>query len=418
MPVTQHIAVTTKNDDVHIDPKMDSLTSTTSATQPLKILDEVEAKERHGGQYHLRHHLSGCAQTLYTVDFNELLTPAVSSADTNASLQLNDSAQNSVAMPVIASSGEAPLLFEAPVETAQPINPLFITSEISETAPISALNTPLSGDANLLHAMATPDQYNTMPENSPLNAIAENLDNATQPVTANNLERFEGWQVNSALSAQINEGGQLLLDDKLVENSTLLTQQLQVSADSHYQFDMKMMMDDNSAPPSFALNIDGQEIPLIAVRIAEGNLLHGEFTATETESTSISLVAKSKIAAGHHLLLDHPTVDVMPLPAVEVHLAVEPVFDFAAITVVETDTVDKQADISVPAKNVLVDVHTDLLIAPVVEPSETSLDITLESLAGSHKVEDWNAIETHASITDIATPSEFELQINPLEEHL
>lgn len=417
MPITQHYAPA-PNDDDRTAIESHRSSSSISATKPPKLLDEVEAEERHGGQYHLRHHLSGCAQTLYTVDFNELLTPAVSSTETNTALLLNDGAQNSAGIPVIASSGEATLLFEAPVETTQAINPALVTSELSENASVNTLNGLLSGDASLMQATATPTQFNAIQENSPLTVITENLENTTQSVTANNLDQFAGWQVNSALSAQINEGGQLLLDDKLVENSTLLTQQLQVSADSHYQFDMKMMMDDNSEPPSFALNIDGQEIPLIAVRVAEGYLLHGEFTATETESTSISLIAKSKIASGHQLLLDHPTVEVMPLPAVEVHLAVEPVFDFAAITVVETDTVDKQADISVPAKNVLVEVRADLMITPVVEHSETAAVITMESLAGSHKVEDWNAIETHASITDIAIPSEFELQINPLEGHL
>lgn len=416
MPVTQHITLTSEVDerDASIAHRV---TSATSAVKPTKMLDEVEAEERHGGQYHLRHHLSGCAQTLYTVDFNELLTPTVSSAESNTALLLNNSAQDSASMSIITPSVETSLSL-TPVETTQSLDPALFTSEVSENAPVSTLNEPLPDDTSLMHATATPAQFNAIPENSPLTAITENLENTPQSVTANNLDQFAGWQVNSALSAQINEGGQLLLDDKLVENSTLLTQQLQMSADSHYQFDMKMMMNDNSEPPSFALNIDGQEIPLIAVRVAEGYLLHGEFTATETESTSISLIAKGKIAAGHHLLLDHPTVDVMPLPAVEVHLAVEPVFDFAAITVVETDTGDKQADISVPAKNVLVEVHADLMISPVVEHSETAADITLESLAGSYKAEDWNAIETHASITEIAIPSEFELQINPLEEHL
>lgn len=414
MPVTQHITLTPEVDerDASIAHRVISATST---VKPAKMLDEVEAEERHGGQYHLRHHLSGCAQTLYTVNFNELITPIVSSAESNTVLLLDNSAQDSASMSIITPSIETSLLF-APVETTQSLDPALFTSEVSENAPVSTLSGLLSGDTTL--ATATPTQFNAIQENSPLTAITENLENTTQSVTANNLEQFAGWQVNSALSAQFNESGQLLLDDTLVENSTLLTQQLQVIADSHYQFDMKMMMDDNSEPPSFALNIDGQEIPLTAVRIAEGYLLHGKFTATETESTSISLIVKSKIAAGYQLFLDHPTFEVMPLPAVEVHLAVEPVFDFSAITVVKTDTVDKQADSSVPAKNVLVEVHADLMINPVVEPSETSLDITLESLAGSHKAEDWNAIETHASITDIAIPSEFELQINPLEEHL
>ncbi|WP_312663924.1 hypothetical protein [Pantoea sp. CTOTU49201] len=41
-------------------------------------LDANEAKERHGAQYHLRHHLSGCAQTLHIVDFaNDFSQPVL-----------------------------------------------------------------------------------------------------------------------------------------------------------------------------------------------------------------------------------------------------------------------------------------------------------------------------------------------------
>ncbi|MBB3306707.1 MULTISPECIES: hypothetical protein [unclassified Enterobacter] len=44
----------------------------------LDSLDTNEAKERHGAQYHLRHHLSGCAQTLHIVDFtNDFSLPVL-----------------------------------------------------------------------------------------------------------------------------------------------------------------------------------------------------------------------------------------------------------------------------------------------------------------------------------------------------
>lgn len=44
----------------------------------LDSLDANEAKERHGAQYHLRHHLSGCAQTLHIVDFaNDFSQPVL-----------------------------------------------------------------------------------------------------------------------------------------------------------------------------------------------------------------------------------------------------------------------------------------------------------------------------------------------------
>lgn len=416
MPITQQRALTPNNEE-----RVSSTThpkNSAETTKPTKLLDETEAEERHGGQYHLRHHLSGCAQTLYTVDFEEIINPVSASSDSSSPLMPNDIAQQNSTVAASAHNLNASAELSLSPGTSQPL-PIEIAASAlggETTSNIQAgevLNTPHG-----LNEISLSGEFTAPSEDSPIIAISENLESSAQLGITDSVAQYDGWQINSAIAIQLNEGGQILVDDSLVENSTLLTQQLQISADSHYQFNMRMIMDDNSEPPAFALNIDGEEIPLTAIRVAEGYQLHGELVSSNTDTKTISLVAKSPLPSGHHLYIDHPVFEIMLPKPVSVHLPEEPVFDFAAITVIEPEIISNKAEVTFTDKNLLVDVHAELAITPAVEPSEAMADITLDSISGDVKAEDWNTIATNESVALMITPTEVELQINPLEEQL
>ncbi|MRS21296.1 hypothetical protein GJV08_19185 [Enterobacteriaceae bacterium RIT692] len=417
MPVTQHTALTLNNEDLALS-QTHHLKDYVAISKSSQSLDEVEAEERHGGQYHLRHHLSGCSQTLHVIDFSEIVASGSASADSTLSLMPNENAQQTTAMAANTHIGDSPVELLAATVMPQPLPAEFasniqngnVTFDASEDIKLSRQQTA--------NETITLRELNAITEYNPITSSAENLENSVKPGAVDNNMQYDNWQINDYIEAQLNENGQLVINDSLVENSTLLTQQLQISADSHYQFNMRMIMDDNSEPPAFSLNVDGQEIPLTAIRMAEGYQLHGELVSSNTDTKTISLVAKSPLPSGHHLYIDHPVFEIMLPKPVSVHLPEEPVFDFAAITVIEPEIISNKAEVTFTDKNLLVDVHAELAITPAVEPSEAMADITLDSISGDVKAEDWNTIATNESVALMIMPTEVELQINPLEEQL
>ncbi|SFJ30428.1 hypothetical protein SAMN05518863_10160 [Candidatus Pantoea symbiotica] len=417
MPVTQHTALTLNNEDLALS-QTHHLKGYAAISKSSQSLDEVEAEERHGGQYHLRHHLSGCSQTLHVIDFSEIVASGSAPADSTLSLMPNENAQQTTAMAANTHIGDSPVELLAATVMPQPLLAEFasniqngnVTFDASEDIKLSRQQT--ANETITLRELKAITEYN------PITSSAENLENSVKPGAVDNNMQYDNWQINDSIETQLNENGQLVINDSLVENSTLLTQKLQISANSHYQFNMRMIMDDHSEPPAFSLNVDGQEILLTAVRVAEGYQLRGEFTSSDTDTKTISLVAKSPLASGHHLYIDHLVFEVMLPKPVSVHLPEETVFDFAAITVIEPEIISNKAEVTFTDKNLLVDVHAELAITPAVEPSEAMADITLDSISGDVKAEHWNTIATNESVALMIMPTEVELQINPLEEQL
>lgn len=417
MPINQHTALT-RNSEERVLSQTHHIKGSATTTRPSQSLDEVEAEERHGGQYHLRHHLSGCAQTLHVVDFSEIASPNTASTDSTASLMSNEIAQQSTTLATHVQAGDSPVEFIVSATLPQPPFVEIISNLQNVNTTSDASEDLLLGNPQTSNAKFIPGEVETDSEYGSITTSSENVEINLQHVVVNNSVQYDNWQINDSIKTQLNVNGQLVINDSLVENSTLLIQQLQISADSHYQFNMRMIMDDNSEPPAFALNIDGEEIPLTAIRVAEGYQLHGELVSSNTNTKTISLVAKSPLPSGHHLYIDHPVFEIMLPKPVSVHLPEEPVFDFAAITVIEPEIISNKAEVTFTDKNLLVDVHAELAITPAVEPSEAMADITLDSISGDVKAEDWNTIATNESVVLMIMPTEVELQINPLEEQL
>ncbi|WP_210080041.1 hypothetical protein [Pantoea endophytica] len=303
-------------------------------------LDELEFRERHGEHYTLRHHLSGCAQTLYTVDFAqdfqatavESYQPLLIPEGEGVTMTLNAGLNAPVVEPVTAAlqptSAEASI---TPIEGHSIVaeSPTIqLNAAHAETDVMTQTPSPLSnGDAATM----------TLPEVSSSQTVAEINAHTPTLITDFNDGTLGGWNLGGDLSVdQVLEEGQLHFSaDYLANGQAVLSQSMALVADQSYQFQMSVHTADGSQPSQFMLNVNGESHPMEVVHMGDNYILRVAFVAPHVGNASMSIVPMGDTKGGSDVWLDDvivmPVAPQVGLPIEMSLMLAEPTFDFAQL---------------------------------------------------------------------------------------
>lgn len=303
-------------------------------------LDELEFRERHGENYTLRHHLSGCAQTLYTVDFAQdfqatavepyqpLLIPEGEGDTITLNAGLNAPVVEPVTAALLPTSAEASI---TPIEGHSIDNEsptIQLTAAHAETDVVTQNLSPLSpGDRTTINSSEVSSSKTFVETNAlPLSLITDFNDGT-----------LGGWSLGGDLSVdQVLEGGQLHFSaDNLAEGQPVLSQSMALVADQSYQFQMSVHTADGSQPSQFMLNVNGEAHPMDAVRDGDNYILRVAFMAPHVGNASLSIVPVGDMKGGSDVWLDDvivmPVAPQVGLPIEMSLMLAEPTFDFAQL---------------------------------------------------------------------------------------
>lgn len=363
-------------------------------------IEEREFKERHGEQYHLRHHLSGCAQSLYNIDFSHDFS--------------RDAAAPREATAVLSS--QEPGVYEASFVRSR-IDSSLSQAELAElevtAAQHSALShsvngTPLAGQTLPLEAVAqeaAPEENRIRNKSltTPLNAEDETLGAGVDTVsalTSPQITDFDdstmgGWELNASLEQeQVLENGQLHLTGGMMQAGTpILQQSLSFKEGQSYQLDMNVQFSEGDTPPQFEVVINNQATPMVLLKQGEGYILRAEFVATSDMPVTMAIVPSLAVPASQSVWLDNIILQPTPHDNQQGDMSnsviAEPIFDFAELAL--------EASILQPAvtgpmlgwESLLIDTGLHLYIEDAA-PQEVTPEITLEALLGNVSAEGWN----------------------------
>lgn len=345
-------------------------------------LDEIESKERHGSQYHLRHHLSGCAQTLHAVDLQEVVAPILSPlAEKPLMLDTQWLAPSDIASAVPnAGVHSFTVPFEMPHEmlNAQPA-----ATAASPGVGSSSLSTSQTVMVAEQHTASSPAGVSHLPHSEKPPEVGKPID---MPLT------FAGWQVQPGVEADAQ--GLQLDSAKLNVGDTLLGQSINVVAGETYQFGMFFATSGEAPPPQFSLMINGEAHPLENVKTAGGYHVQTSYEAGSESWLNLAVVVQSPPVIGQTIWLtqiDFGHSGVMPwLPAVE-----EPVFDFAHLAVMPA--VENPSSVSMPA------------LTQILPPAQPDVFMHIESPLSP----ELPALHLHADLGQTETPQAASAEMHP-----
>ncbi|HEX4662242.1 MAG TPA: hypothetical protein VH144_01375 [Candidatus Saccharimonadales bacterium] len=367
-------------------------------------LDDNEAKERHGGQYHLRHHLSGCAQTLHTIDFaNDFSPPVLEQPALTAQIhaELTTGSTSTPVTEFIVAAEMTPL----PLALA--------TGEVS-----SASITATSGQQSALLVQAEaipPDAIQTHAEQHASSQVATvtSVDNAeltateiqsestaiSTPLVANFDDlSLNGWTLGGSLTAeQIVEDGHLhFTAQSLQEGEPLLSNTFVLSENQHYAFQMSLLGDENAEQPHFMLNINGENHEMNVSREGNHFVIKAEFIASSSEKVNMAVIPVNVASLKQDIWLDDfilkPTIPTSAQPDIPFKLAVlpaEPVFEFNEIAAL-TPPPDPTLETSLKISMVLNTAGPEMFEVVPPSPSEPFLTPVLEDLLDAAQPQMWN----------------------------
>ncbi|MBZ6392508.1 MAG: hypothetical protein LBE90_18660 [Pantoea dispersa] len=350
-------------------------------------LDELEFEERHGAQYHLRHHLSGCSQTLYTIDFNKDFSVIESIEQRLPPLfRPEEQATSSTASVIVPSSFAEAYLSADIITTQQPLtSSLPMLQKITEKIEFEKSNNVHQTSSEM------PLSNTTAPAPVVMHTSTEpTMNNASSP-TDRYVADFEdmnlgGWTLGNNLSAeQVIEAGKLhFSDDKFYVDQPLIQQQFIFVKDSHYQFEFEVETSSGSLPLGFALMVNDIRIPMERISLDGGYLLHADFIAQGSELVNLVLMPTGPLPAQSAIWLDNLTVQpVSPISNESSHVELASERD---------NTVGLKLEPSAPLnlETLLSPIeHMPMLNVAQLDDNDNSV-LTLEGLVDNSELNEWN----------------------------
>ncbi|MDY0927295.1 hypothetical protein SOM41_13155 [Enterobacter sp. CFBP8995] len=417
--MAQHQDSTHNVPDEEQRPALTSFSSGSSAAA--NSIEEAEFKERHGDQYHLRHHLSGCAQTLYTLDFeNDFSTPD-QNENIGAHLLTAESALptsvTGVEITLINTTTSVLSAAESLPQMVSPSTP--VTHQVTEQAP-TALTGSAKTAAKDLSSIEEADPtltYSGLRDEAQLIDPISETHPQTPPGYITNFDdnTLGGWNLNPEANVDnVLQNNQLHFDQHNWQNGeTLLTRQFILPEGQHYAFEMQIRTEGNAAPPAFALHVDGLAYDMEWIKAGDNYHVRAEFYVNTSQPFSLSIVPLSPLIAGQSVWMDNlvvqPAAPVCEFTAETHGVLPEPVFEFDRLE----SAVAKPAMDETRLKLSLMLVQEDLALYPAsVDPDRSSVnDLELDKMVGRTPVEQWNsqADTTHTEGSTVTVDPSFML---------
>ena len=350
-------------------------------------LDEQEIEERHGAQYHLRHHLSGCSQTLYVIDFQNDFSVAEPAVQLMPPLFSPEELESLVTTSVHVGPYVPEVYLQ--VDRIMAEQPLLSSVEILQTSTGNSGSEPSVSLNSVLSEMPL-----SMTPEPPLIAMNEVTKSTTENIS-NSIEShmadFEdmdlgGWSLGNSLSVEeIVDNGRLhITDDKFIVDQPLLQQKFSFAADGPYQFEMEIKTSFGIPSPNFVLTVNDIRIPLESVPSDNGYILRADFIPLSSEPVSLVVMPTSPLPAQSALWLDN--VAIQPIaPNHNESLNAE---------LAEKQDVTEESQHKLPPPLTM-----DALLTPrenmptlTVTQHDESLNLTLrlEGIIGNIEVNEWN----------------------------
>lgn len=367
-------------------------------------LDDNETKERHGGQYHLRHHLSGCAQTLHTVDFANDFSPAALEQPALTSqlhAELTTGSTSTLVPELFVAEEMAPLPLALPTNE---VSSSVITATSGQQSALSPHAEVMSPDAIQTHTeqhATTHDAAVTSVDSAELAATeiqSESTVISTPLVASFDGQSLDGWSLGGSLTAeQIVEDGHLhFTAQSLQEGEPLLSNTFQLSENQHYAFQMSLLGDENAEQPHFMLNINGENHEMNVSREGNHFVIKAEFIASSSEKVNMAVIPVNVASLKQDIWLDDfilkPTIPTSAQPDIPFKLAVlpaEPVFEFSEIAAL-TPPPDPTLETSLKISMVLNTAGPEMFEVVPPSPSELFLTPVLEDLLDAAQPQMWN----------------------------
>lgn len=310
------------------------------ASNAMRTTDEAEFEERHGGQYHLRHHLSGCAQSLYVLDFDQDFTSSPRAIASDKAMPLPN-AVNTAQTDMVAAT----------FATTMPDSATLAAVEAMSSPSEAAVQNIQPGVEPLDTLSVNPAQSDawdgeTLPDNVEEQTAADAAEVLTtdaasglnSPLVADfNDQSLGGWELEGELDAdQVLENGQLHFSGEMLNaGEPILSRNVAFSTGESYQFEMRVNAGETGEAPRFDLRVNGETIAMEATRQGNDFILRAEFVATTAEPVNVAIVSVNPMPAESSIWLDDLVLQPTPIamPHFGFDLQLEPVFDFAAIGV-------------------------------------------------------------------------------------
>lgn len=311
-----------------------------AASNPQRTTDEAEFEERHGGQYHLRHHLSGCAQSLYVLDFEQDFTSSLRGTASDNTMPLPDTV-HAVQTDIVAATFAATMSDSATpvaVEAVSSPSEAAVQDLQHDVQPLDVLRTnPAEPDAEDAVLLADTVEQQTVVDTAEISPV-EAPTGLNSPLVADfNDVSLGGWELEGELSAeQVLENGQLHFSgDMLNAGEPLLSRSVAFSAGESYQFEMRVNAGEGSEAPRFDLRVNGETITMEATRQGNDFIMRAEFVSATSEPVNVAIMPVTPMPPASSLWLDDVVLQPAPtpLPHLAFDLQLEPVFDFAAIAI-------------------------------------------------------------------------------------
>lgn len=373
-------------------------------------LDGNESKERHGAQYHLRHHLSGCAQTLHTIDFTHDFSQSVLEQRTLITPNNMDSTSTST------DSGVKKLLNS---DSVTPISPTLVT----DSAPSSVSRATSESESGITHRMELKAEHTITKYSEGIatsSVIAERHgDDAEIPYDEGQKERYptpssfvtnfdnlslDGWKLGGSLTPEqvLGDGNLHFSAQSLHEGEALLSHEFELNDNQHYEFQMSLLGDDCAEPPYFILNVGGENYEMNVSR--EGNyfVMKAEFATSSSGKVNLSIIPINLGTLEQDIWLDgfilkpsvlpqehHNTLLDIPL------LQPEPALEIGHICTIKTEP-NHVLNTPLKLSTLLDTAMPELYIEPPPAQLSSYESISIETLTVTTQPQRWNLISTEA----------------------
>lgn len=367
--------------------------------------EDQEFRERHGEKYHLRHHLSGCAQTLYTIDFtNDFSAPAAAPSAVSAFLP---------PLPDVKLQG--PVFTPAPSNQSEG-NTDVSTLTLMHEASLHGLQHNIHSPALFSEVRDHAEKHHTEIKGEPVYAdMQRNSSTASDGLAAENSGGIRvqadlphvadfndgtlgGWSLHDDLTMdKVLQDGQLhFVAEDLHNGRSLLSQFLALTAGQSYKLQMSVQTTSDSEAPQFGLDINGVTFAMDAVREGDRFVLKVEFVAPQTEAVNLSIVPAGSGAVLHDIWLDDLIImrsglssQENPSAALMSVMIPEPLFDFASLS----SEIASPAEPAGPPPDIaslLQDVHPSLFLSTDTTRSVLFFDKNIDISSDYAHTSEWS----------------------------
>ncbi|MHC2598878.1 hypothetical protein ACVLVH_004559 [Kluyvera sp. 1366] len=320
-----------------------------NATDTSARLDEDDFEERHGSNYLLRHHLTGCSQTLYTIDFqNDFVVPFV---ETLTTPQLTD-----VVNAISPSSVE---VFVTGTQIAEP--PTFVSMLSDQSAPASVQqdgaplnNAPLSENSvadqydltsvKIVQAVSSPPEI-IQPVSAKVSEYQTTQSKIAESLTADfNDGSLGGWKLGDGLVVEeiLTQGKLHFTEETFTTDEPLLEQVFSLQRGTRYQFEMEVGYSQGT-PPQIDLVVNEIAIPMEVYKQGDSYYLRGEFVASSNEPVNLIIMPVTPLTSSASLWLDNIALTPDYAPSEQINLPYmmpfvdEPVLSFGILHPADTE---------------------------------------------------------------------------------